>query len=114
MLQAVKQTYGDYAEDSEKEPAHVEGVSLVKMEVFLYGLRELGDLVDQLEKGDEQLKGSGLVKLREAVRALEDWDVLVDPSKLKGGPGAVLIHRTRFFRPILEEKWEDDLKKEKF
>ena len=54
MLQAVKQTYGDYAEDSEKEPAHVEGVSLVKMEVFLYGLRELGDLVDQLEKGDEQ------------------------------------------------------------
>lgn len=48
------------------------------------------------------------------LKALMKRDLFVDPSKLKGGRSAILIHRDRFFRPILKEKWEDDLKKEEF
>ncbi len=45
MLQAIKQTYGDFAEEDgpngEKIDIHAEGVSFIKMEAFLYGLREI-------------------------------------------------------------------------
>ncbi len=47
------------------------------------------------------------------LRSLRKQDLFVDPSKLKGGRNAILIHRDRFFRPILKETWEDDLEKHK-
>lgn len=44
MMEAIKQTYGDFAEDKDivtgaTKETHVEGISLAKMETFLYGIR---------------------------------------------------------------------------
>lgn len=54
MLEAIKQTYGDFAEDKDLETetveeTHVQGISLAKMETFLYGIREVEKVLNQIQ-----------------------------------------------------------------
>lgn len=74
MLEAIKQTYGDFAQDKNIEEGtivetHVEGISLAKMETFLYGIREVEKVMNQIESYKKAATHINEMVLREGAQA---------------------------------------------